>query len=79
MQTFPVRERMMRRYQAQSYPSEFPAKVKGIVLFQNIDGVDVILFAMCVGGLCSLFCARFPCYVCSLSMLAFTCIPTAWT
>ncbi|KAM3567329.1 hypothetical protein VYU27_010523, partial [Nannochloropsis oceanica] len=46
--TFPVRERMLKRYAAQDYPNEFPAKSKCLVLFQNIDGVDVILFAMYV-------------------------------
>lgn len=46
--TFPVRERMLKRYAAQDYPSEFPAKSKCLVLFQQQDGVDVILFAMYV-------------------------------
>jgi len=41
-----VRERMRRRYAHKNYPDEFPFRCKCIVVFQNIDGVDVILFAL---------------------------------
>lgn len=43
-----VRERMKRRYAHKNYPDEFPFRCKCIVVFQNIDGVDVILFALYV-------------------------------
>jgi len=41
-----VRERMLKRYK--NYPSEFPYRCKCIVVFQNLDGVDVLLFALYV-------------------------------
>ena len=43
-----VRERMKARYAHKSYPDEFPYRCKCIVVFQNIDGVDVVLFALYV-------------------------------
>lgn len=45
---FPVRERMLKRYAKEDYPPEFPCRSKCVILFQNLDGVDVILFAMYV-------------------------------
>eukprot|EP00804_Cyclotella_cryptica_P015047 CCRYP_000634-RA/>CCRYP_000634-RA protein AED:0.01 eAED:0.01 QI:1424/1/1/1/0.66/0.5/4/88/1434 len=43
-----VRERMKARYAHKNYPEEFPYRCKCIVVFQNIDGVDVLLFALYV-------------------------------
>lgn len=43
-----VRERMKQRYAHKKYPDEFPFRCKCIVVFQTIDGVDVILFALYV-------------------------------
>ena len=43
-----VRERMKRRYAHKNYPDEFPFRCKLIVVFQRLDGVDVILFALYV-------------------------------
>jgi E1A/CREB-binding protein len=43
-----VRERMRSRYGFKKYPSEFPFRCKCIVVFQNLDGVDVILFGLYV-------------------------------
>ena len=43
-----VRDRMKKRYAHKNYPDEFPFRCKCIVVFQNIDGVDVILFALYV-------------------------------
>jgi len=43
-----VRERMKARYAHKNYPEEFPYRCKCIVVFQNIDGVDVVLFALYV-------------------------------
>jgi len=43
-----VRERMKRRYAHKNYPDEFPFRCKCIVVFQKLDGVDVILFALYV-------------------------------
>ena len=43
-----VRERMKRRYGFKNYPSEFTFRCKCIVVFQNLDGVDVILFGLYV-------------------------------
>ena len=37
---------MKRRYAKSNYPEEFPYRCKCIVAFQNLDGVDVILFAL---------------------------------
>lgn len=44
----PTREGMLERYKHKNYPSEFPCRVKCIVLFQKIDGQDVLLFGMYV-------------------------------
>ena len=41
-----VREYMKKRYQHKNYPDEFPFRCKCIVVFQHIDGVDVVLFAL---------------------------------
>ena len=41
-----VRELMKKRYEHKKYPDEFPFRCKCIVVFQHIDGVDVILFAL---------------------------------
>jgi E1A/CREB-binding protein len=46
---------MYERYRDQGCASEFPVRTKCIALFQTIDGVDVLLFAMYVyeyGDLC---------------------------
>jgi len=43
-----VRDLMKARYAHKSYPEEFPYRCKCIVVFQNIDGVDVVLFALYV-------------------------------
>ena len=43
-----VRERMKRRYAFKNYPDEFNFRCKCIVVFQNLDGVDVILFGLYV-------------------------------
>eukprot|EP00548_Thalassiothrix_antarctica_P005641 CAMPEP_0194137570 /NCGR_PEP_ID=MMETSP0152-20130528/7459_1 /TAXON_ID=1049557 /ORGANISM="Thalassiothrix antarctica, Strain L6-D1" /LENGTH=1691 /DNA_ID=CAMNT_0038834663 /DNA_START=284 /DNA_END=5359 /DNA_ORIENTATION=- len=43
-----VRERMKRRYAFKNYPHEFTFRCKCIVVFQNLDGVDVILFGLYV-------------------------------
>ena len=45
---FEVRERMKRRYAFKNYPDEFTFRCKCIVVFQNLDGVDVILFGLYV-------------------------------
>ena len=37
---------MKRRYAFKNYPEEFPFRCKLIVVFQKLDGVDVILFAL---------------------------------
>jgi len=41
-----VRPRMQERYEGTDFPTEFPVTSKCIVLFEEIDGVDVILFGM---------------------------------
>jgi E1A/CREB-binding protein len=43
-----VRELMRARYAHKNYPEEFPFRCKCIVVFQELDGVDVILFALYV-------------------------------
>lgn len=43
-----VMERMKRRYAFKNYPDEFKFRCKCIVVFQNLDGVDVILFGLYV-------------------------------
>ena len=43
-----VRERMKRRYAFKNYPDEFSYRCKCIVVFQNLDGVDAILFGLYV-------------------------------
>jgi len=43
-----VRELMKERYADKNYPDEFLYRGKCIVVFQNIDGVDVVLFALYV-------------------------------
>mmetsp|Transcript_19184 Transcript_19184/g.24436 ORF Transcript_19184/g.24436 Transcript_19184/m.24436 type:complete len:931 (+) Transcript_19184:3-2795(+) len=43
-----VRERMKNRYSYKNYPSEFTFRCKCIIVFQNLDGVDVILFGLYV-------------------------------
>jgi E1A/CREB-binding protein len=41
-----VKSHMLRRYSELHYPREFPARSKCVLLFQEMDGVDVILFGM---------------------------------
>lgn len=43
-----VRDRMKKRYAFKNYPEEFSYRCKCIVVFQNLDGVDVILFGLYV-------------------------------
>jgi E1A/CREB-binding protein len=43
-----VREMMRTRYAHKNYPEEFPFRCKCIVVFQELDGVDVLLFALYV-------------------------------
>jgi E1A/CREB-binding protein len=43
-----VRERMKTRYAYKSYPDEFSFRCKCLLVFQEIDGVDVVLFALYV-------------------------------
>jgi E1A/CREB-binding protein len=43
-----VRELMKKRYAHKNYPEEFPFRCKCIVVFQHLDGVDVLLFALYV-------------------------------
>jgi len=44
----PVREGMVERYKHKNYPTEFPCRTKCLILFQTIDGQDVLLFGMYV-------------------------------
>lgn len=44
----PVREGVFNRYKDKNYPPDFPCRTKCLILFQNIDGQDVILFGMYV-------------------------------
>uniref|UniRef100_A0A6S8EDF0 histone acetyltransferase n=1 Tax=Aureoumbra lagunensis TaxID=44058 RepID=A0A6S8EDF0_9STRA len=46
--THQVKSRLIKQYENTHYPSEFPVRSKCVVLFQEIDGVDVILFGMYV-------------------------------
>jgi E1A/CREB-binding protein len=41
-----AKPRMLQRYTDLHYPREFPARSKCVLLFQEMDGVDVILFGM---------------------------------
>ena len=41
-----VRERMRKRYAHKKYPQEFSFRCKCLLVFQEIDGVDVVLFAL---------------------------------
>jgi len=41
-----VRERMRKRYAHKKYPEEFPYRCKCLLVFQEIDAVDVVLFAL---------------------------------
>lgn len=43
-----VREGVFERYKHKNYPAELPCRTKCVILFQNIDGQDVILFGMYV-------------------------------
>jgi hypothetical protein len=43
-----VREKMKKRYAFKNYPDEFNFRCKCIIVFQNLDGVDVILFGLYV-------------------------------
>lgn len=43
-----VRDRMKKRYAFKNYPDEFSYRCKCIVVFQNLDGVDVVLFGLYV-------------------------------
>ena len=43
-----VRELMRKPYADKNFPNEFPYRSKCIVVFQELDGVDVILFALYV-------------------------------
>ena len=43
-----VLDRMKKRYAFRNYPSEFNYRCKCLIVFQNLDGVDVILFGMYV-------------------------------
>jgi E1A/CREB-binding protein len=43
-----VRERMKNRYAYKNYPDEFSFRCKCLLVFQEIDGVDVVLFALYV-------------------------------
>eukprot|EP00536_Pseudo-nitzschia_multiseries_P016034 jgi/Psemu1/247266/estExt_Genewise1.C_10040019 len=43
-----VRERMKKRYAFKKYPDEFTYRCKCFIVFQNLDGVDVILFGLYV-------------------------------
>jgi len=43
-----VRDEMYKRYSKHDYPTDFPVHTKCVGLFQSIEGVDVLLFAMYV-------------------------------
>jgi len=44
----PTQEGMRTRYAYKNYPVEFPCRAKCILMFQHMDGQDVILFGMYV-------------------------------
>ncbi|CAM9342162.1 unnamed protein product [Discosporangium mesarthrocarpum] len=46
--THQVRPEIYNMYKASGYPLAFPCRSKCLVLFQNLDGVDTILFGMYV-------------------------------
>ena len=41
-----VKPKILKRYSQHKYPCEFPMRSKCVLLFQEVDGVDVILFGM---------------------------------
>ena len=43
-----VRDLMKKRYKFKNYPDEFNFRCKCMIVFQNLDGVDVILFGLYV-------------------------------
>ena len=43
-----VRDEMQKRYKEMGFPTEFPVKTKCILLFQKVNGADVLLFGMYV-------------------------------
>ena len=43
-----VRERMKKRYKFKNYPDDFSYRCKCLVVFQKIEGVDVMLFGLYV-------------------------------
>jgi len=44
----PVREGFLSRYKHKNYPIEFPCRARCIVVFQKIDGQDVLIFGLYV-------------------------------
>ena len=44
----PVRENFLKRYQHKGYPIEYPCRTKCLIVFQNIDGQDVLIFGLYV-------------------------------
>ena len=45
---YEVLPRMKKRYAFRNYPAEFNFRCKCIIVFQNLDGIDVILFGLYV-------------------------------
>lgn len=43
-----VKPNFLKRYRSKGFPEEFPARSKCLLLFQELDGVDVLLFGMYV-------------------------------